>query len=108
LRANNLALGGSLDNALLYTRDGLVNDNLRFENECVRHKILDLIGDLSLTGRKVGAHLIAYKSGHSMDMNLVKKIDAVIKRSRSSRKVPRKILNKRKMAFKRFKRRMNL
>jgi len=45
LRANNLALGGSLDNALLYTREGLVNDNLRFENECVRHKILDLIVD---------------------------------------------------------------
>ncbi|UCB47430.1 MAG: UDP-3-O-[3-hydroxymyristoyl] N-acetylglucosamine deacetylase [Spirochaetota bacterium] len=108
LRANNLALGGSLDNALLYTREGLVNDNLRFENECVRHKVLDLIGDLSLTGCRVMAHLIAYKSGHSMDMNLVKKIDAVIKRSKGSRKVPRKILYRRKMAFKRFKRRMNL
>ena len=108
MRANNLALGGSLDNALLYTREGLVNDNLRFDNECVRHKILDLIGDLSLSGHNIAAHFIAYKSGHSIDMKLVKKLDIVLKRNRSVRKVPRKILTKRKVQFERFKRKINL
>jgi UDP-3-O-[3-hydroxymyristoyl] N-acetylglucosamine deacetylase len=108
LRAHNLALGGSIDNALLYTKEGLVNGNLRFDNECVRHKILDLIGDLSLTGRSIAAHFIAYKSGHSMDMKLVKKLDMVIKRNRGSRKIPRKILSKRKIQFERFKRKMNI
>ena len=108
LRANNLALGGSLDNALLYTKEGLVNENLRFDNECVRHKILDLIGGLSLTGQNVAAHFIAYKSGHSIDMKLVKKLDVVMKRNKSERKVPRKILAKRKVQFERFKRKMNL
>lgn len=108
MRGNNLALGGSLENALLYTREGLVNKTLRFDNECVRHKILDLIGDLSLTGHRIAAHLIAYKSGHSLDMKLVKKLDMVIKRNRSVRKVPRKITAKRKIQFERFKRKMNL
>jgi UDP-3-O-[3-hydroxymyristoyl] N-acetylglucosamine deacetylase len=108
MRAKNLALGGSLDNALLYTREGLVNKNLRFDNECVRHKILDLIGDLSLTGQRLAAHFIAYKSGHSMDMKLVGKLDMVIKRNRSARKVPRKILTRRKIQFERFKRKIDL
>ncbi|MBN2322584.1 MAG: UDP-3-O-[3-hydroxymyristoyl] N-acetylglucosamine deacetylase [Spirochaetes bacterium] len=108
LRANSLALGGTIDNALLYTKEGLVNNDLRFDNECVRHKILDLIGDLSLTGQSIAAHFIAYKSGHSMDMKLVKKLDMVIKRNRSTRKLPRKILSRRKVQFERFKRKMNI
>ncbi len=108
MRANNLALGGSVYNALVYTKESLMNNELRFENECVRHKILDLIGDISLTGHKITGHFIAYKSGHSIDMKLVKKINNVIRRSRALRKVPRSLLKKRKIEFERFKRRMNL
>ncbi|MFW6138499.1 MAG: UDP-3-O-acyl-N-acetylglucosamine deacetylase [Spirochaetota bacterium] len=108
LKANNLAMGGSLHNALVYTRDRLINEDLRFTNECVRHKILDLIGDLSLVGYKMMGHFIAHKSGHSMDMALVKKIDRIIKRRKKTPAISRELLEKRNKEFKEFKKRMNL
>ena len=61
-----LLKGGSLDNAVLIKEDQVMNpDGLRFSNEMVRHKILDMIGDLSLLGFPFQAHLIAIKSGHA-------------------------------------------
>ncbi len=108
LKTNNLALGGSLENALLFTKERLVNNELRFTNECVRHKILDLIGDLSLTGYKLQGHFIAYKAGHSMDTELVKKIYKIIKRKKVSRDVARSILKQKEFEFNQFKRRINL
>jgi UDP-3-O-[3-hydroxymyristoyl] N-acetylglucosamine deacetylase len=108
LKTNNLALGGSLENALLFTRDGLVNDNLRFTNECVRHKILDLIGDLALAGYKMKGHFMAHKSGHSMDTELVRKINKLMKRKQVSRNISHYLLRKKEMEFNRFKRKMNL
>ncbi len=108
MKRNNLALGGSLDNALLFTKEGLVNDRLRFANECVRHKMLDLIGDLSLISCRIIGHFIAYKAGHSMDMALVKKIDRAIRRKKSRRIISREFMQKREFEFVRFKRRINL
>ncbi|ADQ13894.1 UDP-3-0-acyl N-acetylglucosamine deacetylase [Halanaerobium hydrogeniformans] len=72
LHQQGLALGGSLDNAVLIDKEGTVNP-LRFENEFVRHKILDVIGDMALNGRIMG-HIKAVKSGHKLHVELAKKI----------------------------------
>ncbi len=72
MQQNNLALGGSLDNAVVVDDYGIVNeDPLRYENEFVRHKILDAIGDLSILNYDLKAHYIAYKSGHNLNYRLV-------------------------------------
>ena len=72
LHEQGLALGGSLDNAVLIEAEKTVNP-LRFENEFVRHKILDVIGDMFLNGR-IRGHIIAVKSGHSLHVKLAEKI----------------------------------
>lgn len=75
LRSMGLIKGGSLENAIVFTEDGMVNDEpLRFPDECVRHKILDLIGDLSLVGQPIKGHVHAVKSGHASNLNFVKKL----------------------------------
>jgi UDP-3-O-[3-hydroxymyristoyl] N-acetylglucosamine deacetylase len=108
MKRNNLALGGSLDNALVFTREGLINDDLRFADECVRHKILDLIGDLALIGYPLHGHFIAYKAGHSVDLALAKRIDMVRRRKQRSRVIPREIMRRRETEFKKFKQKVNL
>lgn len=74
LRRAGLALGGSLDNALVLSDNRLLNPDLRFPDEFVRHKILDLTGDLSLLGRPLRAHVVAYRAGHDLHAQLVRKI----------------------------------
>ena len=74
LRRKGLALGGSLDNALVLGEDRLLNPELRFPDEFVRHKILDLTGDLSLLGRPLCAHVIAYRAGHDLHARLARRI----------------------------------
>ena len=66
LRQRGLALGGSLDNAIVLGETGVLNNTLRFEDEFVRHKILDVIGDLSLVGYPVVGHLVAHRGGHAL------------------------------------------
>ena len=66
LRQRGLALGGSLDNAIVLGETGVLNNALRFEDEFVRHKILDVIGDLSLVGYPVVGHLVAHRGGHAL------------------------------------------
>src|SRR3982751_4553099 len=67
LRQRGLALGGSLDNAIVLGETSVLNNNaLRFEDEFVRHKILDVIGDLSLVGFPVIGHLVAHRGGHAL------------------------------------------
>lgn len=67
-----LIRGGSMENAVVIGDHGVLNPGgLRFYNECVRHKILDSIGDLSLVGMPVLGHLVAYKSGHSLNLKLL-------------------------------------
>ncbi|KZL49427.1 UDP-3-O-[3-hydroxymyristoyl] N-acetylglucosamine deacetylase [Nodularia spumigena CENA596] len=74
LQKTGLIKGGSLDNALVFGSEGLVNPPLRFENEPVRHKILDLVGDLSLLGTFPQAHFLAYKASHNLHIQLARKI----------------------------------
>ena len=75
LRSKGLALGGSLNNAILVDNHRIVNpDGLRFEDEFVRHKVLDAIGDLSLIGLPVIGHYHAFKSGHLLNKLLINKL----------------------------------
>jgi len=75
LRKANLALGGSLENAIVLTPDGMLNDTpLRFDDEFVRHKILDIIGDFALLGMPLQGKITAEKSGHSVHASLMSKI----------------------------------
>jgi len=70
-----LIRGGSLANALVFTRDSVMNEGgLRFPDECCRHKILDLIGDLALIGYPLRAHVVAERAGHAMHTALVLKL----------------------------------
>lgn len=75
LRKANLALGGSLDNAIVLTQDGMLNENpLRFTDEFVRHKILDIIGDIALLGMPILGKITAEKSGHAVHASLMSKL----------------------------------
>jgi UDP-3-O-[3-hydroxymyristoyl] N-acetylglucosamine deacetylase len=75
LQANGLAKGASLDNAVALGEDSVLNkDGLRYKDEFVRHKILDLIGDLSLVGMPVIGHIVAHKSGHALNAQMVGKL----------------------------------
>jgi UDP-3-O-[3-hydroxymyristoyl] N-acetylglucosamine deacetylase len=70
LRRNGLARGGSLENTVVVAKSGVLN-GLRYRDEFVRHKILDLIGDLALLGRPVLGHVIARNGGHALNVELV-------------------------------------
>lgn len=70
-----LIKGGSLDNAIVITEEAiLTNNGLRFKDEFVRHKIVDLIGDLSLTGRRIKGHIVSIRSGHTFNVKLAQKL----------------------------------
>ena len=73
LRQNGLALGGSLENAIVLGETGVLNA-LRFEDEFVRHKILDAVGDLALVGYPVIGHLVAHRAGHALHTEFAAKI----------------------------------
>ena len=83
LRKNGLALGGSLDNAIVVGKRGTLN-GLRYRDEFVRHKILDLIGDLALLGRPVHGHVIARNAGHALNFELVVAIQRALGLERRS------------------------
>jgi len=69
LRERGLIKGGSLDNAIVVGEDGILNEApLHWPNEFVRHKILDLLGDLSLLGRPIKGHIISHRSGHASNV----------------------------------------
>jgi UDP-3-O-[3-hydroxymyristoyl] N-acetylglucosamine deacetylase len=74
LRKSGLIKGGSLENALVCGPEGWLNPPLRFANEPVRHKILDLVGDLSLLGNLPNAHYMAYKASHNLHIQLAQRI----------------------------------
>jgi UDP-3-O-[3-hydroxymyristoyl] N-acetylglucosamine deacetylase len=76
LRAQGLIKGGTLENALVCDDSGWINPPLRFANEPVRHKILDLVGDLSLLGNIPRAHYFAYKASHKLHIELGKLLPA--------------------------------
>ena len=74
LHARGLALGGSLENAVVFGADGPLNDSLRYEDEAVRHKMLDLVGDLALLGAPLLGLVEAHAAGHAMHVALAKTI----------------------------------
>ena len=74
LRKKGLALGGSLDNAIVLGETGFLNNTLRFEDEFVRHKILDVIGDLALVGHPIVGHVVAHRGGHALHAGFARKI----------------------------------
>ena len=75
LQKQGLIKGGSLDNAVVVGDDRILNrEGLRFKDEFVRHKILDLIGDLSLLGYPVRGHFVAHRAGHALHARFVAKI----------------------------------
>ena len=76
LQQAGLIKGGNLENALVCSHSGWVNPPLRFTNEPARHKLLDLVGDMSLLGQIPTAHYIAYKASHKLHVRLANRISA--------------------------------
>jgi UDP-3-O-[3-hydroxymyristoyl] N-acetylglucosamine deacetylase len=74
MRTQGLALGGSMENAIVVGDNSILNPQLRFPDEFVRHKILDAIGDLSLLGNPLLGHVVAYRAGHALHTALVEEI----------------------------------
>ncbi|MCA9728061.1 MAG: bifunctional UDP-3-O-[3-hydroxymyristoyl] N-acetylglucosamine deacetylase/3-hydroxyacyl-ACP dehydratase [Candidatus Eisenbacteria bacterium] len=75
LRAAGMIQGGTLSNAVVVKGDTILNeDGLRFADEFVRHKVLDLMGDLTLLGRPLRGHVLSVRSGHSANVRFVKKL----------------------------------
>jgi UDP-3-O-[3-hydroxymyristoyl] N-acetylglucosamine deacetylase len=74
LRAMGLIRGGSLENAIVLSDDDILNGPVRFPDEFVRHKALDLIGDLALLGRPLKAQVVAHKAGHALHTQLVTRL----------------------------------
>jgi len=75
LRAKGLGKGATYENTLVVNEGGVIQNTLRFDDEFVRHKILDLLGDLYLLGAHLRAHVIALKSGHPLNIKLLHKLD---------------------------------
>jgi UDP-3-O-[3-hydroxymyristoyl] N-acetylglucosamine deacetylase len=74
LRQNGYAVGGSLENAVVVGDEGILNHPLRFEDEFVRHKMLDAIGDLALVGMPIVGHLVVHRGGHDLHTALAWKV----------------------------------
>ncbi len=74
LKRSGLIRGGSLENAVVLDHSGIINNHLRYPDEFVRHKLLDLLGDISLAGYPIIGHLRAEKAGHAMHTALADKI----------------------------------
>jgi UDP-3-O-[3-hydroxymyristoyl] N-acetylglucosamine deacetylase len=74
MRQQGLIRGASEENAIVLTREGVVNPPLRYPDEFVRHKILDLIGDLALIGRRILGNVVADRAGHAMHTALVSRL----------------------------------
>lgn len=76
MHANGLALGGSLDNAVVLDEYGVINsEGLRFKDEFVRHKLLDFVGDMAIIGQPIQGHFEVFASGHAMNNEFLRYID---------------------------------
>lgn len=82
--------GGSLDSAIVIKGDKIISkEPLRFKDEFVRHKILDIIGDISLLGMPLKAHIIAVRPGHALNAELTKKLDQQLQKEKSGTAEPK-------------------
>jgi len=75
LRKKGLGKGANYENTVVVGQNGVIENNLRFEDEFARHKILDLLGDLYLLGYSLKGHIVAMRSGHPLNMQLVERIN---------------------------------
>jgi UDP-3-O-[3-hydroxymyristoyl] N-acetylglucosamine deacetylase len=93
MRRNGLARGGSLENAVVVGKRSVLNDSLRYPDEFVRHKVLDLVGDLFLLGRPLRAHVVARNAGHALNYQLVAAIQKAVaaERRRVVARAPRPV-----------------
>lgn len=87
LRAAGLGKGATYQNTCVYDGNRIIDNELRFPDEAARHKVLDLIGDLSLCGRRINAHIIAVRTGHHQNMALVQELNRRIAASIRPRQV---------------------
>lgn len=87
LRKSGRALGGSLDNTIVIGKSSTLN-GLRYRDEFVRHKVLDLLGDLALLGRRIEGHVIARNAGHALNVELVLAIQRAVGLERRAVRVP--------------------
>jgi len=83
LKAIGLGKGSDFSNTLVIGKTGVINNKFRFDDEPVRHKISDLIGDLALLGSPISAHVIGIRSGHALNTRLIKKLRELQKREKS-------------------------
>lgn len=90
LQAQGLIRGVSLENAVAIGDEGILNDDLRFPDEFVRHKMLDLLGDMYLLGKPLKGHIIAVKSGHASHVNFSRQIKRSLMNGRTKTGVRRK------------------
>lgn len=98
-RARGIGTHISPRDLLVINSDGPVKNSYRFPNECVRHKIVDLIGDLALVGRAIRGRIVAYKSGHSLNQDLARKLyEEVLRRERIAKFGTDAILDIRRIA----------
>ena len=74
LQQQGLGRGANYENTLVVGKNGVIKNKLRYQDEFIRHKILDLLGDLYILGEPLRAHIIALRSGHSLNLKLVKRI----------------------------------
>jgi UDP-3-O-[3-hydroxymyristoyl] N-acetylglucosamine deacetylase len=74
MRNQGLIRGASLENCIVLTRESIENPPLRFADEFVRHKVLDLIGDLALLGKQILGSVVADRAGHAMHTALVSRL----------------------------------
>ncbi len=84
LLAQGFGKGANLENTLVFERNAPLSNTLRFENEACRHKVMDLLGDLFLAGGFIRGHVIAARSGHALNLELVRKIAMTKKTSPST------------------------
>ena len=75
LQQQGIGQGANYENTLVLGKTGVIKNKLRYEDEFIRHKILDLLGDLYILGQPIKGHVIALKSGHSLNLKAAKKID---------------------------------
>ncbi|MBI3307119.1 MAG: UDP-3-O-[3-hydroxymyristoyl] N-acetylglucosamine deacetylase [Candidatus Omnitrophica bacterium] len=83
LLAQGFGKGANTENTLVFERNMPIENTLRFENEACRHKIMDLLGDLFLTGGFIRGHVIATRSGHALNLELVRKLSMIKKQEPS-------------------------
>lgn len=86
LRLIGLGKGATYKNTLVVGPNGVIQNVLRFPDEFVRHKVLDLIGDISLVGIELGARIIALRSGHKLNFSLVEQIEELYKKQLEEKK----------------------